>query len=384
MTPEWICRELSALKKDALFRCLTETGSATGARVLVDGRELVNFSSNDYLGLANDPRLIKAANDAARRWGVGAGASRLITGTLGIHTQLERKLAELKSTERALLFSTGYQANIGILTTLASEGVILSDELNHSSIVDGCRLARAETVIYRHCDLTDLAEKMEVHSAVPRKLIVTDGVFSMDGDLAPLPGIVELARRHDALVVVDDAHGTGVMAGGRGTAHHFGLAEEVDVHMGTFGKALGSFGAFVASSRAICELLVNRARSLIYTTAPPPPSVGAALSALEVMEEEPERLAKLARNAQQLRTGLRGFGYEVPDHPTPIVPLILGSNEKTLGWGSALLERGFWVHPIRPPTVAEGSARLRITLCATHTSEEVAGLLAALEELAKR
>lgn len=382
MTPDWVRRDLEALTASESLRTLAELDGPVAARVKVAGRELVNFSSNDYLGLASDSRLAEAAAEAARRWGAGAGASRLITGTLGIHARLEERLAALKGAEVALLFSTGYQANLGILTALAPEGVILSDELNHASIVDGCRLARARAIVYRHADANDLARKLAECADAPRKLVVTDGVFSMDGDLAPLAAISELARRHQALLVVDDAHATGVIGRGRGTAHHFGLEGKVPIQMGTFGKALGSFGAFVACSGAVRELLVNRARSLVYTTAPPPPSVGAVLAALRILEEEPERVEALSRNGAALRAGLRELGFPVPLDPTPIVPLLLGENRRTLAWSRRLWEQGLWVHPIRPPTVPPGTSRLRITVTATHTPEDLERLLASLRRLA--
>jgi 8-amino-7-oxononanoate synthase len=385
-TPTWVSDELAGLDKADARRRLITIDSPIGGRVETGGRELLNFSSNDYLGLASHPEVRRAAADAALKWGAGAGASRLITGTLAIHAQLEGRLAKLKGAEAAVLFSTGYQANIGILQALASTGVVYSDELNHASIVDGCRLAGARTVVFRHSDMDDLEQKLAADTDEPRKLIVTDGVFSMDGDIAKLDEIVELAERYDAIVVVDEAHATGVIGEGRGTAHHFGLDGRVHVHMGTFGKALGGFGAFAASSKEIVALLINRARTLIYTTAPPPPSVGAIFAALDIIEREPQRIERLAAHSRQLREGLAALGFEVPstgaqNAPTPIVPVILGSNTRTLAWAAALRERGFWVHPIRPPTVAEGTSRLRITVTSDHTTGEIDQLLAAFKEL---
>ncbi len=383
MIPAWVQTDLGALDATASRRRLRALEGPCGPRVRVEGRELLCFSSNDYLGLAADPRLAEAAARAARRWGTGAGASRLITGTLGLHGELEERLAALKGAEAAVLFSTGYQANQGLLQGLMPEGVICSDAKNHASIVDGCRLSRARTAVYRHADPDHLAELLAEHRDAPRTLVVTDGVFSMDGDLAPLPALAGLAARHGALVAVDDAHATGVVGAGRGTAHHLGVDPAGLVQMGTLGKALGSFGAFVACPRPVRDLLVNRARSLIYTTAPPPPAVGAALAALEILAAEPERLAALDRNARHLRGGLRALGFAVPADPTPIVPLVLGDNQRALAWGRALEERGFWVHPIRPPTVAPGTARLRVAVTATHRPEDLDALLAAVAELAQ-
>ena len=377
----WIDGALDDLERRAARRHLVVLQGRTGPRVQVNGRELLNFSANDYLGLAGDPRLAEAAAEAAQKWGTGAGASRLITGTLGLHCELESRIARLKGSEAALLFGTGYQANVGVLQALADDGVVFSDALNHASIVDGCRLARAQVVVYRHGDAAHLAALLEAHGDTRRKLIVTDGLFSMDGDLAPLPALVTLAGKHNALLMVDDAHGTGVLGGGRGASHHLDVTDGVHVHVGTFSKALGSFGAFVACPAAMRDLLIQRARSLVYTTAPPPPSIGAALKALDIVEQEPERLARLATLGATLRQGLRQAGFEVAEHPTPIVPLILGSRRTALAWSERLWRSGFWVQAIRPPTVPEGTSRLRITVSAGHKSADIEALVAALATL---
>jgi len=383
-TPAWVIRDLDGLDATQSRRRLTVIDSAPGARIRVEGRELLNFSSNDYLGFADHPALKKAAAEAALRWGAGSTASRLITGTLGIHGELEQRLAALKESESAILFSTGYQANQGILQALMPEGVILSDALNHASIVDGCRLSRAQTLIYRHGDAAHAAELLRAHKDASRKLLITDGLFSMDGDVAPLAALAEVARAEGALLVVDDAHATGVLGGGRGSAHHAGVGDGVHVHMGTLGKALGSFGAFAAASEPIRDLLVNRARALIYTTAPPPSAAGAALAALDLLEARPSPVERLSRLSARLREALRAAGFAVPDAPTPIVPLILGENGRTLAWAAALWREGFWVHPIRPPTVAPGESRLRITVTAAHEEEEIDRLVAALAGLAEK
>lgn len=381
MIPAWVARDLEGLSEAGLRRTTLAVEGPTGPSVRAGGETLVNFSSNDYLGLAAHPSLAAAAGRAAEQWGSGAGASRLICGTLALHEELERELARFKGTEAALLFSTGYQANLSLLQALMPEGVILSDELNHASIVDGCRLARAEVRVYRHRDVDHLAELLQGAKGAPRTLIVTDGVFSMDGDLAPLADLADLAERHGALLVVDDAHATGTVGGGRGTAYHFGVEGRVDVVMGTLGKALGSFGAFAACTRPVRDLLLNRARSLIYTTAPAPPSVGAALEALRIVTEEPERVGALSRNAALLRSVLREEGFSVESGVSPIVPLVLADNTRTLAWAAALRREGFWAHAIRPPTVPDGTARLRLTACATHTSEQLRALGTALGRL---
>ncbi len=380
----WVDQALHELESRDSRRHLVACQSATGTRVVVDGREMISFSSNDYLGLAHHDRLVEAVGATTRRWGSGSGASRLVTGTLDLHEQLERRLAALKETEAALLFSSGYQANVGVLQGLADQGVIFSDALNHASIIDGCRLARADVVIYRHRDLEHLGQLMETHASPPRKLIVTDGMFSMDGDLAPLPGIVQLAQQHGAFVVVDDAHGTGVLGGGRGTPHYLGVADGVDLQVGTFGKALGSFGAFVACSAPVRELLIQRARSLVYSTAPPPPCVGATLAALDLLEAEPERLEALYLRTRALRDGLRSAGFEVSQDPSPIVPVILGSAAAALRWSDLLWQRGIWIRAIRPPTVPAGTSRLRITMSAAHEFDHIEALVEALSELRRQ
>ncbi|MBI5443938.1 MAG: 8-amino-7-oxononanoate synthase [Deltaproteobacteria bacterium] len=381
MIPDWVFRDLDGLKAGDSWRSLLQLESPSGPIVRLAGRPLVNLSSNDYLSLAGDPRLAAAAGRACLDWGSGAGASRLISGSLGLHSALEEALAELKGAEACILFSTGYHANLGLLQAIMPEGVIFSDELNHASIVDGCRLSRARVAIYRHRDVGHLAALFREHRSASRKLVVTDGVFSMDGDLAPLPELVELARQEGALLLVDDAHATGVLGEGRGTAAHYGLEGEVDLQMGTLGKALGSFGAFVACPTPLRELLTNRARSLIYTTAPPPPCVGAALEAVRILREEPERLATLAANAARLRRGLRDAGFPALEAPTPIVPLVLGENRRALRWSERLRELGWWAHAIRPPTVPEGTSRLRIAVCAGHTAEQMDGFVEAVARL---
>lgn len=382
MIPDWIDEELVSLETAHARRKLRMVDGPVGPVVRVDGRDILCFSSNDYLGLAADPRLAQGARDAVAHWGSGAGASRLVTGTLAIHEHLEAKLAAFKGSEAALLFGTGYQANVGVLQGLMSEGVIFSDRLNHASIVDGCRLARASVQVYEHRDMDDLRSKLDAHASAPRKLIVSDGVFSMDGEIAPLDRIVALAEQHGAMVLVDDAHATGVIGSGRGTAHHFGLDPASIIQMGTLGKALGSFGAFVACPARVRDLLVTRARSFVYTTAPPPAVLGATAAALRVLQSDLSCMRRLAENAALLRAAMRDRGFVVPDDPTPILPIVLGSNERALRWSDQLWSRGIWVQPIRPPTVPEGTARLRVTISARHESHHIEALADALAALA--
>jgi 8-amino-7-oxononanoate synthase len=336
----------------SLRRFLREIESAQGPTVTLDGREVLLLCSNDYLGLAGDPRVAEAAAEAARRWGAGAGSSQLISGHMGIHRELEERLAELKGTEACVLFGSGYLANTGVIAALATDGVVASDALNHASIIDGCRLARARTHVYEHGTVPEGAD-----------VIVTDAVFSMDGDVADLRALVETGAR----VIVDEAHATGVIGReGRGLVHELGLQEHV-ITIGTLGKALGSYGAFVCCSREIADFLVNRARTLIYSTALPPPSIGAALKALELMDAE--RVARLHANARVLREAL---GVEVSD--MPIVPLVVGGADEAMALCEAALAEGVYVQAIRPPTVPEGTSRLRAVATAAHDPSALAGL----------
>ena len=363
---------LEALRDQGLYRRMRMVSGPQGPRVLLDGRPVLLLCSNNYLGLADHPRVREAAAEAAMRYGAGAGSSRLVSGTMRIHRRLEERLAEFKGSETALLFGSGYLANTGVVAALARPGeVVFSDALNHASIVDGCRLAGAETFVYEHGDLEHLA--WGLGEADGRgSLIVTDGVFSMDGDVAPLEGIVELAREHDARVMVDDAHGLGTVGpGGRGAVAAAGLEDEVDVLVGTLGKALGSYGAYVCCTRSMAKLLTNTARTLIFSTAPPPPSVAAAMAALELLRDQPRLVEKVQRNGRVLREALAGAGVIVAPGQTPIVPVVLGSAEAAVAASERALERGVFAQAIRPPTVPEGSSRLRLTVMASHTKSEL-------------
>jgi 8-amino-7-oxononanoate synthase len=367
-----VAARLEELRERGLYRRLRLIEGPQGPRVLVAGREVLLLCSNDYLGLAADDRVREAAAEAALRWGAGAGASRLISGNMQPHRELETRLAAFKGYERALLFGSGYLANMGTIAALAGPGeIVFSDELNHASIIDGCRLARAETVVYRHND-TEHLESLLRESAGTPALIVTDGVFSMDGDVAPLPELLELARRHRARLMVDEAHATGAIGpGGRGAVAAAGLSGEVDVVVGTLGKALGSYGAYVCTSAETVDYLVNRARPFIFSTAPPPPAVGAARAALGVLEAEPERVERLAANARALREALGAEGLIAGASTTQIVPIMVGEAEPTMDLCERALERGVFAQGIRPPTVPEGSSRLRFTVMATHEPEEL-------------
>jgi 8-amino-7-oxononanoate synthase len=367
-----IHERLSDLRERGLYRRMRLVSGPQGPRVLLDGKPVLLLCSNNYLGLADHPRVREAAAEAAMRWGVGAGASRLVSGNMTVHRRLESELADFKRSQACLLFGSGYLANAGIISTLAREGdVVLSDSLNHASLVDGCRLAGARTFVYAHCDVEHLEYGLR-EAAGRAALIVTDGVFSMDGDVAPLPEIVELARRYDARVMVDEAHGTGALGpGGRGAVAAAGLEDEVDVVVGTLGKALGSYGAFVCCDADMAEYLVNSARTLIFSTARPPPAVAGALAALDLLRSQPQRVDKLQRNAQTLRAALAAEGFDSGDSETQIVPLIVGGAREAMGACEKALKSGVFAQAIRPPTVPEGTSRLRLAVMASHTGAEL-------------
>ena len=371
MSTNEIEERLDDIRARGLYRKMRCVSGPQGPRVLLDGRPVLLLCSNNYLGLADHPRVREAAAEAAMRYGAGAGASRLISGNMTIHRRLEEQLADFKGAEACLLFGSGYLAN-GVVSALAREGdVVFSDALNHASIIDGCRLARAETFVYDHCDLDHLAWGLRGRGR--GALIVTDGVFSMDGDVAPLPEIVELAQRYDARVMVDEAHGTGCVGpGGRGAVADAGLEDEVDVIVGTLGKALGSYGAYVLCDKPMAKYLINTARTFIFSTAPPPPAVAAAMAALELLREQPRRVEKLQRNAAVLREALTERGMPVEAGETPIVPLIVGDADAAMAVCERALERGVFAQAIRPPTVPAGTSRLRLAVMASHTSPSCA------------
>jgi glycine C-acetyltransferase/8-amino-7-oxononanoate synthase len=371
---------LDDLRERGLYRRLRLVSGPQGPRVLLDGDPVLLLCSNNYLGLADHPRVREAAADAAMRWGVGSGASRLVSGNMTVHRRLEEQLAHFKGSAACVLFGSGYLANTGVISTLAHEGdVVFSDALNHASIVDGCRLARAETFVYDHCDTEHL--EWGLREAGGRgALIVTDGVFSMDGDIAPLEEIVELAQRYDARVMVDEAHSTGTVGpGGRGAVADAGLEQEVDIVVGTLGKSLGSYGAYVCCDKPMAKYLVNTARTLIFSTALPPPAVAGAMAALDLLREQPGRVDKLARNAEAMRSALVAEGLDTSVSETQILPLIVGDAATAMDACERALAQGVFCQAIRPPTVPHGSSRLRIAVMASHTKSELrwaAGVLA--------
>lgn len=383
--------ELNLLKEQGLYRHLKRIEGSQGARVIMDGKEVLLLCSNNYLGLADHPAVKEAAIIAVERYGAGSGASRLVSGTMELHEALEDRIARFKGKERALVFNSGYAANTGVIPALAHKGdVLFSDRLNHASIVDGCLLSRARLVRYPHNDMDFLRRQLDRHRGDGRCIIITDGVFSMDGDVAKLPELVAIKKEYGALLMVDDAHGTGVLGEtGRGTAEYFGLQDDVDIAMGTLGKALGSCGAFIAGSHELIEYLVNRARSFIFSTSLPPSVLAAASAAIDIVDsaEGADLRRRLAENTVFLRQTLRAAGFTIPLGETQIVPIFVGDERFTMAFSRVLLEQGIFVQGIRPPTVPVGSSRLRCTLMATHEGRDlqdvVEGFIKAGETLSR-
>ena len=369
----WIQAELDCLHRMGHRRFLRTVMTAPTGRVVLDGREVITLGSNNYLGLSIHPKVIEAAVEAVQEYGTGASGSRLLTGNCQLYVNLEAKIAELKRTEAALVFSSGYLANIGAIPVLAGDGdLILSDALNHASIIDGCRLSTAITQIYRHRDIDHLESLLTQSATFGRKLIVTDGVFSMDGNIARLPEICDLAERYNAMVIVDEAHSIGVLGeSGGGTVEHFGLENRDVIQMGTMSKAIGGLGGYVAGSRMLIDLLINRARSFIFSTGLPPATLAAASAAIDVMRSTPELRYRLFSNTRRLTTALSEAGFQCLSTETQILPLILGSAEVTSQFAEMLLDYGVYAPAIRPPTVPEGTGRLRISVMATHTPEDM-------------
>ena len=373
---------LEELRDLGLYRRLRMVSGPQGPRVVLDGHPVLLLCSNNYLGLADHPRVRQAAADAAMRWGVGAGASRLVSGSMIIHRRLEEALAEFKGTEACVLFGSGYLANTGIVAALAPDGIVLSDALNHASIVDGCRLARAETMVYEHADVEHLEWGLQQAEGRPA-VIVTDTVFSMDGDVAPLEEICEVAAAYGARVVVDEAHATGAVGPeGRGVVAELGLESEVDVVVGTLGKSLGAYGAYACCDETTAEFLVNCARTLIFSTALPPPVVAGALAALELLRDHPRRVDKLQSNAAALRDELEIAGFDTGGSCTQIVPLVIGDAGEAMAACERALARGVFAQAIRPPTVPEGTSRLRLAVMASHTKSELRAAARVLAEAA--
>ena len=370
---DWLDTEITALEDAGLRRHLRTVMSAPTGTINLDGRDVVLLGSNNYLGLSTHPQVIAAAVEVTQAFGTGASGSRLISGNSELYTTLETNLAKAKNTEAALVFSSGYTANTGVIPILAGEGdLILSDALNHASIIDGCRLSRATKKVYRHCDVEHLKDLLSESTRFRRRLIVTDGVFSMDGDIAPLPDIYDLAAQYEAMLLVDDAHGFGVLGrDGSGTVAHFGLENRDIIQMGTLSKAIGALGGYIAGSRALVELLINKARGFIFTTGLPPATLAAANAALSVMRSSPELQQRLFSHAKCLKTTLIDLGYTLLASDTQILPVVLGNPQRATSIADALLAERVFAPAIRPPAVPPDTSRLRLTVMATHTEAEI-------------
>ncbi len=379
--------ELQNLKNIDLYRKLRLVQGSQGSCVFINGKKVILLCSNNYLGLANHPSVKKAANKAIKEFGCGSGASRLISGTMTLHRELEIKTALFKNTNSALVFNSGYHANIGLLSALMKKrDIIFCDGLNHASIIDGCRLSGAETTIYPHKDMDVLERHLKKSSGYKKKLIVTDGVFSMDGDVTPLPDIVFLAKKYSAFTMVDDAHATGVFGkNGKGITEHFNLSSnEIDIQMGTFGKALGSFGAYIAGNNELIDYLINRARSFIYTTALPPAVPAASLAAIEMIQSKPNLRKKLWENVDYFKKGLQKKGFKNVDSQSQIIPIIVGNSKKVVMASEYLFNKGVFVVGIRPPAVPRKKERLRITIMTSHTRKDLDYALDALLKMKEK
>lgn len=375
--------QLHALEEQHLLRHLRPIESATGPIVCMAGKPIILMASNDYLGLATHPALKNAAIEATERFGVGSGASRLISGTLPPHNELEITLAGFKHAEAALVFASGYAANVGLIPALIdTSGLILADRLSHASLIDGSRLSRAEFRIFRHGDMRHLQALLIRRSIRRETLIITEGIFSMDGDAAPLAEMADLAERYGARLLIDDAHGTGVMGRtGRGTLEHHGVESRVPFHMGTLSKAFGTSGAYVVGPTSLIHYLVNRARPIMFSTAPPPAAAAAATAAIRVLQAEPQRLTRLWENRRYVFEGLRRLEFQLTPTVSPIIPVLIGSAQKADTFAKRLLELGVYAPAIRPPTVPKHTSRIRVTVTSEHTREQLDRVLAAFAQV---
>jgi len=383
---EFLKTEVENLKAQNLYTPLPILGGEQKARTIINGKEVVNLSSNNYLGFANHPRLRKAAKEAIDKWGFGTGAVRQICGTMPIHLEFEEQLAKYKKTESALVFVAGIAANRGtIQAIMGEEDVIISDELNHGSIIDGVRLVKCERKIYQHGDMKGLGQTLKESQKFRRRLVVTDGVFSMDGDIAPLKEIAELAEKYNAITMVDDAHGDGVLGkDGRGIIDHFNLHGRIDIDMGTLSKAFGCLGGYIAGTSELKDYLIQRARSFIFTTAHPPAVVAACMEAIRMVQDEPQHLKNLWKNAKYFKEEVKGLGFDTGRSQTPITPIIVGENKNAIRLSEEAFKEGLFVKPILYPLVAKDKARVRTIVTAIHTKEDLDEALVIFEKVGKR
>jgi 8-amino-7-oxononanoate synthase len=380
---KYISDELIKIKNAGLYRELKVVGNAQDTHIEIEGKTFLSFCSNNYLGLANNPSVIKAVKDAVEEYGWGAGASRLVSGNMSLHESLEDEISRFKGKEAALVFPTGYMANLGAISSLVSNGdLVICDKLNHASIIDGCRLSGADFRVYAHCDMVKLENVLRKSSKYNRKLIVTDSVFSMDGDLAPLPDIVRIAGKHKAMVMVDEAHGTGVFGkNGRGVVEHFNLNKEVYIVMGTLSKAIGSLGGYVCGDIDLINYLRNKARSFMYTTALPPAVCAASIAGIKLIQNDPSLRESLWRNVRFIKEKLKSLNFSVISSESPIIPILIGDSQKAVDMSNFLYNKGLLIPAIRPPTVPANSSRLRMTVMSTHTKDDLERLLEALSEV---
>jgi len=378
-------QELSRLKDAGLYRHMPLIQGPQEPKITINGKDVILLCSNNYLGLANHPKVKEASISAIEKYGFGSGASRLVSGNMELHEELEQRLAGFKDTEAALVFNSGYHANIGIIPALASRGnLIFSDKLNHASIVDACILSRARLIRYPHKDMDALEKLLKKNSPLTTHhlpLIITDGIFSMDGDIAPLKELSELADKYNCMLMIDDAHATGVLGeSGKGTMEYFGIDNPNIIQMGTLGKALGCFGAYIVGSRKLIDYLINKARSFIYTTSLPSSVCAASIAAIDIIEDEPQLRQNLWDRIKFFRSSLVNAGFDIMNSETQIIPILIGKADKTVKISNNLLDKGVFVQAIRPPTVPEGTSRLRITLMATHSWDDLKYAIKTIEE----
>ncbi|PNR93991.1 glycine C-acetyltransferase [Petrotoga sp. 9PWA.NaAc.5.4] len=379
-------QEMEDLEQSGLLVTIRTLEGPQGAWININDKKFLNLCSNNYLGLANDKRLKDAAIKAIEKWGVGPGAVRTIAGTMKIHEELEKKLAEFKKVEATLVVQSGFNANQAVIPTITSEeDAILSDELNHASIIDGVRLSKAKRYVWKHKDLNSLEEQLKQAANCRRKLIITDGVFSMDGDIAPLPGIVELAKKYDALVMIDDAHGEGVLGkNGRGIADHFNLTDEVDIEIGTLSKAFGIVGGFISGKKQLIDFLKQRARPFLFSSSLSPAETGAALEAVNILSESEQLVNRLWDNARYFQQKIKDMGYDIGVTETPITPVMIYDEKKTKEFSFELYEKGIFASAIVYPTVPKGKARIRVMISAVHSKEDLDFALEKFEYLGKK
>ncbi|GDX41376.1 8-amino-7-oxononanoate synthase [Armatimonadota bacterium] len=382
----WLGNQIETLKEQNLYKPLVVMDSPSEARITVNGKaNVINLASNNYLGLANHPKLKAAAIAAVEKYGAGAGAVRPIIGNMSLHIELERRLAEFKHVEATLVFQSGFTANAGVIPTITdAEDAIITDELNHASIIDGVRLSKAARKIYKHNDLNALEDALKQTQGAKKRLVITDGAFSMDGDIAPLQGIVALAEQYDSAVMVDDAHGSGVLGGGRGTAYHFGVHQKIDIQLGTLSKAVGVMGGYIAGSAKLVDWLTQRARPFLFSTAPPPATTAAIIAAIELMDTDPSFTDRLWENTRYWKAELGKLGFDTGISETPITPVMVGDEGNALALQRALFEEGVLALAIVFPTVQRGKARIRTMPSAMHSRQDLDDALTAFERAGKR